>query len=137
MTQRPDLFRVVVCLGPLLDMVRYHLFDCANTWVDEYGTSEIANDFSHLWSYSPYHRVVEGVPYPSVLLVSGDADTRCNPMHSRKMTAKLQAATRSGLPILLSYNPAWGHVPMQPLARRIEALTDRLAYICSELGVSV
>jgi prolyl oligopeptidase len=137
LTQRPDLFRAVVCVGPLLDMVRYHRFDAAIFYVNEYGTSEKESDFHHLLAYSPYHHVSEGVPYPAVLLVSGDADTRCNPMHSRKMTARLQAATKSGLPILLQYRPTWGHAPVQPLDSRVDALTDRLAFLFKEIGVSV
>ncbi len=137
LTQRPDLFRAVVCVGPLLDMLRYHLFDFANMWVDEYGTSEMEDDFPHILAYSPYHGVKERISYPAVFIVSGDADTRCNPMHARKMTARLQAATSSGRPILLEYNPSWGHTPLQSLTRRIEALTDRLAFVCHELEVSV
>ena len=39
-TQRPDLFRAAICLGPLLDMTRYHLFDFAAGWADEYGSPE-------------------------------------------------------------------------------------------------
>lgn len=137
LTQRPDLFRAVVCLGPLLDMLRYHRFDFADSWVDEYGSAENADDFPFLRAYSPYHRVQDGVTYPAVMLISGDADTRCNPMHVRKMAARLQAATSSGHPILLDYKPTWGHRPVQPLSRRIEALTDRLAFLCHELGVNV
>ena len=137
LTQRPDLFRAVVCLGPLLDMLRYHLFDFANACIDEYGTSEIEDDFRHLVAYSPYHCVQEQVPYPAVLLISGDADTRCNPMHVRKMAARLQAATSSGRPILLDYKSTWGHSPSQPLTGRIEALTDRLAFICHEVGLTI
>jgi prolyl oligopeptidase len=136
LTQRPDLFCAVVCLGPLLDMVRYHLFDSAGKWVDEYGSAEIESDFQNLLRYSPYHGVKEGVAYPAVMLLSGDADTRCNPMHARKMTARLQAATSSGHPVLLDYQPAWGHTPVQPLTRRVEALTDRLAFLCHELKLS-
>lgn len=135
-TQRPDLFRVAICVGPLLDMLRYHLFDAASYCIDEYGSSEDQNDFQHLIAYSPYHRVTDGIAYPSVLLVSGDADTCCNPMHVRKMAARLQVATRSNNPILLDYKPTWGHVPTQPLSQRIEALTDRLAFLCHEVGVS-
>jgi prolyl oligopeptidase len=89
-----------------------------------------------LWSYSPYHRISEETCYPSVLFVSGDADVRCNPMHVRKMVARLQRATTSGRPILLDYKSTWGHAPTQPLAQRIEALTDRLAFICQELGMT-
>jgi len=137
LTQRPDLFRAVVCLGPLLDMVRYHKFDQAKFWIQEYGCAECEDDFRHLHAYSPYHRVEDGAKYPSVMLISGDADTRCNPMHARKMAARLQAASSSGYPILLDYKLAWGHVPVQPLSTRIEALTDRLAFICHELEVHV
>ena len=137
LTQRPDLFQAVLCLGPLLDMLRYHLFDFADQYVDEYGASTKPEDFFHLLAYSPYHHVEKGVAYPAVMLVSGDADTRCNPMHSRKMTARLQAATSSDNPILLDYKPTWGHVPVQSLNQRIDTVTDRLAFICKELKVSV
>jgi prolyl oligopeptidase len=137
LTQRPDLFRAVICLGPLLDMLRYQFFDFAEMWMEEYGSAENESDFRHLLAYSPYHRVLDGVAYPAVMLISGDADTRCNPMHTRKMTAKLQAATTSVHPILLDYKPTWGHTPVQPLTRRIEALTDRLAFLCHELGLKV
>jgi len=136
-TQRPDLFRAAICLGPLLDMTRYHLFDFAAALADEYGSPEDEQDFRSLLAYSPYHRVEEGAAYPAVLLISGDADNRCNPMHARKMAARLQAASSSGFPILLDYRTAWGHTPVQPLSTRIEALTDRLAFICHELGVHI
>jgi len=135
--QRPDLFRAAICLGPLLDMTRYHLFDFAAEWADEYGSPDDEQDFRSLLAYSPYHRVEEGAAYPAVLLISGDADNRCNPMHARKMAARLQAASSSGFPILLDYRPAWGHMPVQPLSTKIEALTDRLAFLCHELGVAV
>jgi prolyl oligopeptidase len=136
-TQRPDLFRAAICLGPLLDMVRYHLFNFAAGWANEYGSPEDQEDFQSLLAYSPYHHVQDGVAYPAVLLISGDADTRCNPMHARKMAARLQSKTSSSRPILLDYKTAWGHTPVQPFSTRIEALTDRLAFICHELGVQV
>lgn len=134
-TQRPDLFSAAICLGPLLDMTRYHLFDFAAGWADEYGSPEDEQDFHSLLSYSPYHHVEDGTAYPATLLISGDADSRCNPMHARKMAARLQAASTSLRPILLDYKSEWGHMPVQPLSRKIEALTDRLAFICHELGV--
>jgi prolyl oligopeptidase len=136
-TQRPHLFRAAICLGPLLDMLRYHLFDFAAGWADEYGSPDDERDFHSLLSYSPYHRVQHGADYPAVLLISGDADTRCNPMHARKMAARLQAATRSEHPVILDYKPNWGHTPVQPLSTRIDSLADRLAFLCHELGVSV
>jgi prolyl oligopeptidase len=136
-TQRPDLFCSAICLGPLLDMARYHLFDFAAGWADEYGSPEDQEDFQSLLAYSPYHHVLDRVAYPAVLFISGDADTRCNPMHARKMAARLQAATSSTRPVLLDYRAAWGHTPVQPFSTKIEALTDRLAFVCHELGVHV
>jgi prolyl oligopeptidase len=136
-TQRPDLFRAAICLGPLLDMARYHLFDFAAGWAGEYGSPNDESDFHSLLAYSPYYRVQDGVDYPAILLISGDADTRCNPMHARKMTARLQAANRSEWPILLDYRPDWGHTPVQPLSAKIDALSGRLAFICHELGIHV
>lgn len=136
-TQKPELFRAVICLTPLLDMVRYPLFDSAYKWIGEYGSPLIEREFHALLHYSPYHAVKSGTGYPAVLIISGDADTRCNPMHARKMTARLQASTTSEHPILLDYSDARGHQPVQPLSRRIEALTDRLAFLSHELALGV
>lgn len=137
MTQRPDLFRAVLCLGPVLDMLRYHLFDSAAVFAPEFGTADDEDDFRFLHAYSPYHRIRQDVAYPAVLLISGDADTRCNPMHVRKMVAALQAASISGKPVLMQYTRNWGHMAVQPLTARIEALTQRLAFICHELGIEI
>ena len=133
MTQRPELFRAVVCMVPMLDMLRYHLFDGAHVWRDEYGTAEDPEDFAALARYSPYHQVREGVAYPATMIVSGDADRNCNPLHARKMTARLQAANASPYPIFLDYSQFRGHSPVLPLSERIEALTDRMAFVCDQL----
>jgi len=137
LTQKPELFRAAVCIAPLLDMLRYHLFDGAHVWRDEFGTAEDADDFAALLRYSPYHNVREGVAYPATLLVSGDADQNCNSLHARKMTARLQAANRSAAPILLDYSPARGHSPVLPLSDRIEALTDRMSFLCEQLKLAL
>jgi prolyl oligopeptidase len=135
LTQRPDLFRAVVCMVPILDMLRYHLFDNAHVWRDEYGTADDPDDFAVLVSYSPYHRIRQGTAYPATMIVSGDADKNCNPLHARKMTARLQAASVSPHPILLDYSKHRGHSPVLPLSERIEALTDRMAFLCDQLQV--
>jgi prolyl oligopeptidase PreP (S9A serine peptidase family) len=69
------------------------------------------------------------------MIVSGDADKNCNPLHARKMTARLQTANVSPLPILLDYSKHRGHSPVLPLTERIEALTDRMAFLCDQLRV--
>jgi prolyl oligopeptidase len=137
MTQRPDLFRAVVCMVPMLDMLRYHLFDNAHVWKEEFGSADDPADFAALLRYSPYHRVREGVSYPATMIVSGDADQNCNPLHARKMTAKLQASNVSEHPIFLDYSAHRGHSPVLPLSDRIAALTDRMAFLCEQLNLRV
>ena len=136
MTQRPDLFRAVVCMVPMLDMLRYHLFDNAHVWKDEFGTADNPDDFAALSTYSPYHQVRDGIAYPATMIVSGDADRNCNPLHARKMTARLQAANVSKHPIFLDYSKFRGHSPVLPLGERIDALTDRMAFLCDQLQLS-
>jgi prolyl oligopeptidase len=137
LTQRPDLFRAVLCFVPLLDMLRFHLFDNAFAWTEEFGTAEDPEDFAVLRGYSPYHRVQKGVAYPATLFVSGDLDQNCNPMHARKMTARLQVANGSPHPIVLDYSEFRGHSPVLPLNKRVEALTDRLAFLSEQLGLVI
>ena len=133
LTQRPDLFRAAVCMVPMLDMFRYHLFDNAHVWKDEFGTVDDPDDFAALAKYSPYHQVRQGASYPATMIVSGDADRNCNPLHARKMTARLQTANVSEHPIFLDYSKFRGHSPVLPLDARIEALTDRMAFLCDQL----
>jgi len=137
LTQRPELFRVAMLMAPLLDMLRYHLFNSARNWAPEYGVSENLDDFLVLRAYSPYHRVYDGALYPAVLIISGDNDMKVDPMHSRKMMARLQAATSSGWPVLLDYSAQRGHSANLPLSFRVEALTNRITFVCKELGVEV
>jgi len=137
LTQRPDLFGAVVCMVPMLDMLRYHLFDNAHVWKDEFGTVDDPDDFAVLAKYSPYHQVRDGVAYPATMIVSGDADRNCNPLHARKMTARLQAANVSEHPIFLDYSKFRGHSPVLPLAERVEALTDRMAFLCDQFQLPV
>jgi prolyl oligopeptidase len=137
MTQRPGLFRAVLCIAPLLDMVRYERFDQATKWRLEYGSVDVAQDFHALHAYSPYHRVLRNVDYPAVLFVSGDKDDRCNPAHVRKMAARLQERGAQRNPVLVDYSAERGHVPVLPLSVRIDALARRLAFLSGELGIEV
>jgi len=65
---------------------------------------------------------------PRPMFVSGDADRNCNPLHARKMTARLQAANASQHPIFLDYSRFRG-IPPCFLERADQALTDRMAFL--------
>ncbi|HEY7679862.1 MAG TPA: prolyl oligopeptidase family serine peptidase, partial [Terriglobia bacterium] len=133
LTQRPDLFGAVVCSYPLLDMVRYHKFLVARFWVPEYGSADDAGQFKYIHAYSPYHNVRPGTKYPAVLMVTGDADTRVDPLHGRKMAALLQASTGSDRPVLLHYDTKAGHSGGTPLTKQIDDLTDQFSFLFWQL----
>jgi len=136
MTQRPELFRAVVCGYPLLDMLRYQKFLDGPYWVPEYGSSDNAEQFSYLRAYSPYQNVKKGTKYPATLFVTGDGDTRVAPLHARKMAAELQAENGSDHPILLLYDTKSGHSGGRPVNKIIEENTDILSFLFWQLGVS-
>jgi prolyl oligopeptidase len=137
MTQRPELFRAVVCSYPLLDMLRYHQFFVARYWVPEYGSADDPAQFQALRAYSPYHHVQKGVRYPAVLFISGDGDTRVAPLHARKMAALMQATTGSPAdrPVLLHYDTKAGHSGGLPASKQIEDLTQEMRFLFWQLGV--
>jgi prolyl oligopeptidase len=135
-TQHPEMFRAVVCAYPLLDMLRYQKFLEGPYWVSEYGSAENPDQFKYLYAYSPYHRVVPGTKYPATLFVTGDGDTRVAPLHARKMAALLQASSGSHQPVLLLYDTKSGHSGGRPVNKLIEEFTDRLSFLCWQLGVA-
>ena len=135
LTRRPGRFRAVVCQVPLLDMVRYHLFRIARLWIPEYGSPDDPEAFRWLWSYSPYHHVVDGVSYPAVLLTTGESDSRVDPMHARKMAARLQAASASGRPVLLRVEGRAGHGQGKPVSKALEEWTDVWTFLFDQLGM--
>jgi prolyl oligopeptidase len=138
-TQRPDLFRAVVCQVPLLDMLRYQNFQIAKLWIPEYGSSDNPEQFKWLYAYSPYHHVKAGTEYPAVLFMTADTDTRVDPMHAKKMAALMQAEAENGRsktrPILLRIETKAGHGAGKPVTKLIEEYTDVYSFLFWQLGV--
>jgi len=138
-TQRPDLFRAVVCQVPLLDMIRYQNFQIAKLWIPEYGSAENPDQFKWLYAYSPYHHVKRGEEYPATLFMTGDFDTRVDPMHAKKMAAEMQTEAGNGQsktrPILLRIESKAGHGAGKPVAKQIEEFTDVYSFLFWQLGM--
>jgi prolyl oligopeptidase len=134
-TQRPDLFGAAVSHVPLLDMLRYDHFGIAKLWIPEYGTASDAKQFPTLAAYSPYHNVKDGTPYPATMFMSAADDGRVDPLHARKMTARMQAATTSGQPVLLREEAGAGHGQGKPLGKVIEEKADELIFMGQHLGL--
>ncbi|MFZ0479313.1 MAG: prolyl oligopeptidase family serine peptidase [Terriglobales bacterium] len=139
-TQRPELFRAVICAVPLLDMLRYQNFQIAKLWVPEYGSADDPKQFDWLYAYSPYHHVKPGVEYPAILFMTADTDTRVDPMHAKKMTALMQAVAKNGAskdrPILLRIDTKAGHGQGKPVTKQVEDYTDIYSFLFWQLGVA-
>ncbi len=131
-TQRPELFGAVWCGYPLLDMLRYQNFEQGSHWTTEYGASEDADQFWYLLKYSPYQNVKAGTAVPAVMFFTGDSDTRVDPLHARKMTAKVQAASTSGRPILLHYSTTGGHSAGVSVDQKVQDDADQLTFLWTE-----
>jgi len=138
-TQRPDLFRAVVCQVPLLDMLHYQNFQIAKLWIPEYGSAENPEQFKWLYAYSPYHHVKAGAEYPAILFMTADTDTRVDPMHAKKMAALMQAEAKNGAsherPILLRIETKAGHGAGKPVTKQIEEFTDVYLFLFWQLGL--
>ena len=130
-TQHPELFRAALCAVPLLDMVRYHLFGSGKTWISEYGSADEAAQFQALLAYSPYQHIKPGTKYPSVLVLSADSDDRVDPMHARKFTALLQAASAGG-PVLLRIERHSGHGGADLVKAAVSQRADEYAFALAE-----
>ncbi len=133
--QRPDLFQAVDCAVPLLDMINYHRFGLANIWAEEYGSSENPEQFKYLYKYSPYQNIVAGTDYPAMLITGSENDARVDPLHARKMVARLQEADPNGRPILLLVHKASGHGGGTTLSVQIAQRAEEWAFLMHELGM--
>jgi prolyl oligopeptidase len=135
LTQRPDLARAVVSRVGIYDMLRVELDPNGAFNTTEFGSVKDEDQFKALFAYSPYHHVQDGTAYPAVLFPCGENDGRVNPAHSRKMTARLQAATSSDHPILLRTTATAGHGMGSSLKDRVAEQADIYAFLFQELGI--
>lgn len=135
LTQHPDLARAVVSHVGIYDMLRVELDPNGAFNVTEFGTVKDPGQFQALSAYSPYHHVTDGTKYPAVFFLAGENDGRVNPANSRKMTARLQAATTSGRPILLRMSSDSGHGMGTALTERIAQDADVFAFLLDQLEV--
>jgi prolyl oligopeptidase len=134
--QHPDLVRAVVSSVGIYDMLRVELAPNGAFNVTEFGTVKDPEQFNALYAYSPYHHVVDGTKYPSVLMMTGANDGRVAPYHSRKMTARLEEATKSDNPILLRTSSSAGHGQGTALSERIKQLADIYSFLFAQLDMS-
>jgi prolyl oligopeptidase len=135
-TQHPDLMRAVVSFVGIYDMLRVELAPNGAFNTTEFGTVKNADQFKALYAYSPYHHVVDGTKYPSILMMTGANDGRVAPYQSRKMVARLDAANKSTNPILLRTSSSAGHGIGTALSERIKQQAGMYSFLFAQLDMS-
>jgi len=109
LTERPDLFAAVIDGVGWSNPLRYVAEQNGYGEEPEWGAISEAAGYRNLKTIDSYQAVKDGTAYPAVLLTTGVTDPRVAPFHVAKMTARLQAATSSGKPILLRVDYDAGH----------------------------
>ena len=134
LTQHPQAFRAAASMVGISDMIRVEATPNGAFNVTEFGSVKDPEQFRALYAYSPYHHVVDGTRYPAVLLTAGEGDPRVDSWHAKKMAARLQEATTSGLPVVLRIS-GWGHGIGSSRDERIAQTADLWTFFFAELGV--
>lgn len=134
--QRPDLFAAAHPAVGVMDMLRFDKFTAGREWVFDYGFPEKEADWRLLRSYSPYHNVKAGTPYPAVLVTTADTDDRVVPGHSFKYAAALQAAGVGPKPQLIRIETRAGHGSGKPVSKQIEESADVFAFLAHWTGLT-
>jgi prolyl oligopeptidase len=133
-TERPDLFAAALIKVGCLDMLRSETTTNGVPNIPEFGTVTSLEGFQALYAMSAYHHVTDGVKYPAVLLSAGINDPRVEPWESAKMTARLQAATSSGKPILFRVDYDAGHGIGSTKAQKHAELADQWSFLLWQMG---
>ncbi|MBI4243568.1 MAG: S9 family peptidase, partial [Planctomycetes bacterium] len=137
MTQKPDLFGAVICMVPVIDMLRYtQLGHSSFYWATEYGNgTNNEEEFNVIYSYSPLHKIKKNTTYPATYVLTAENDQRVHPAHSFKFVSALQDADSGKNPILLRYETKSGHGHGKPLNKAIEEAADVYTFIFKALDI--
>jgi prolyl oligopeptidase len=134
-TERPDLFGAAIIVSGVLDALRNETTANGVGNVPEFGSTRTEDGFKALYAMSAYHHVKDRTAYPAVLIIAGINDPRVDPWESAKMTARLQAATSSGKPVLLRVDYRGGHGFVgATLQQRQEGRADSWSFLLWQLG---
>ena len=133
LTQRPELYGAALPAVGVMDMLRFHKFTIGWAWIDDYGSSDNAEQFQALNAYSPLHNIKPGTAYPATMVTTADHDDRVVPAHSFKFAATLQAAQSGDAPILIRIETKAGHGAGKPTSKIIDEAADRWAFLLRSL----
>lgn len=135
MTRRPDLFKVVVPVVGVFDLIKFENYTVGEHWKKEYGNIEIKEEFENILSFSPLHNIKEDVNYPTTLIITSENDDRVPPLHSYKFAAKLQNRLAQKNPIYLQIQEKSGHYgKISNYEKRVKQESEFYSFIWEHLN---
>lgn len=129
-TRRPELYQAVVCQVPLLDMRRYNKLLAGASWMGEYGNPDLAEEWSYIQDFSPYHKLKSNIDYPKVFFTTSTRDDRVHPAHARKMVARME---QQGHDVLYYENIEGGHAGAADNRQKAELTALTYTYLLQQL----
>ncbi|HEY0804619.1 MAG TPA: prolyl oligopeptidase family serine peptidase [Pseudonocardiaceae bacterium] len=133
LVRRPDLWAAMVMHVPAVNLTRQEFSENGPINTPEFGTVTTEDGLRDLLIVDSYLRIEDGTRYPAVLLTAGLNDPRVAAWQPAKMAARLQAATRSGRPVLLRVDPHAGHGFGSTREQRNAVDADGFAFLLNEL----
>jgi prolyl oligopeptidase len=135
-TERPEMFGAALIRVGDTNALRAETQASGPANIPEFGTTTEPDGFKALFGMDAYQHVKANTPYPAVLLTTGVNDPRVAPWEAAKMTARLQASTSSGKPILLRVDYDAGHGIGSTKSQRDAEFADDVAFLFWQLGVA-
>jgi oligopeptidase B len=135
---RPDLFKVVLCEVPFVDVMNTMLDASLPLTVGEYeewGNPNQKPAFDYMLSYSPYDNVAAKA-YPAILVQTSFDDSQVMYWEPSKYVAKLRALKTDQNPLVFFINMHGGHGGSSGRYDRIHEADRRFAFMLTELGIT-
>jgi oligopeptidase B len=134
---RSDLFKVVLCEVPFVDLMNTMLdptLPLTVTEYEEWGNPNQKPAFDYMLSYSPYDNVVAKA-YPVILVQTSFDDSQVMYWEPSKYVAKLRALKTDKNQLVFFINMHGGHGGSSGRYDRIHERDRRYAFMLAQLGI--
>jgi oligopeptidase B len=135
---RPDLFNVVLCEVPFVDIMNTMLdasLPLTVTEYEEWGNPNQKAAFDYMLSYSPYDNVAAKA-YPAILVQTSFDDSQVMYWEPSKYVAKLRALKTDANPLVFFINMHGGHGGSSGRYDRVREQDRRYAFMLTQLGIT-
>jgi oligopeptidase B len=135
---RPDLFKVVLCEVPFVDVMNTMLDATLPLTVPEYeewGNPNQKAAFDYMLTYSPYDNVT-AKDYPAILVQTSFDDSQVMYWEPSKYVAKMRALKTDKNPLVFFINMHGGHGGSSGRYDRVREADRRYAFLLTQLGIT-